>query len=171
MDSTTALDLGSLVLRVGLGIVFFAHGWNHVFGGGKIAGTARWFASMGMRPPVLHAWLASLTELGAAVLALAGLATRLAAAGMVGVMVVAFVINHRKNGFFIFRPGEGYEYVMTLTFAALALASLGGGAWSLDAALGWEGWSGWSGLLTAAIAGAAGSCLLLAACWRPARSS
>ena len=37
-----------------------------------------------------------------------------------GVMTVAWIINHRKNGFFIFRPGEGYEYVMTLTAVGIA---------------------------------------------------
>jgi len=36
-------------------------------------------------------------------------------------MVVAWIINHRGHGFFIFRPGEGWEYVMTLTLVALAL--------------------------------------------------
>ena len=33
-------------------------------------------------------------------------------------MLVAFITNHMKNGFFIFRPGEGYEYVMMLTLVA-----------------------------------------------------
>jgi putative oxidoreductase len=37
-----------LVLRLGLGIVFLAHGYNHIFGGGEIHGTARWFESLGM---------------------------------------------------------------------------------------------------------------------------
>ena len=42
-------------------------------------------------------------------------------------MVVAWVINHLKNGFFIFRPGEGWEYVMTLTALGLVVATLGPG--------------------------------------------
>ena len=48
-----------------LGAVFLAHGINHIFGGGKIAGTGRWFESLGMKPGLLHAWTASLTEIGA----------------------------------------------------------------------------------------------------------
>ena len=40
-----------------------AHGVNHIWRGGRIAGTGRWFASLGMKPGVLHAWLASVTEL------------------------------------------------------------------------------------------------------------
>ena len=35
------------MLRVIVGIVFIAHGYNHIFGGGKIAGTGRWFESLG----------------------------------------------------------------------------------------------------------------------------
>src|SRR4051812_39381636 len=126
-----AISLGLLLFRLALGVVFLAHGWNHIFGGGKIHGTARWFESLGMRPGSLHAWLASLTELGAGVLLIVGLATPLACAGVIGTMVVAWATNHLRNGFFIFRPGEGYEYVMTLTFAAIGLASVGAGRWSL----------------------------------------
>ena len=117
-----AVDLGLLVLRATLGVVMLAHGVNHVFRGGKIAGTARWFGSMGMRPPILHAWLASLVEMGAGALLIAGLLAPPAAAGAIGIMTVAFVINHRKNGFFIFRPGEGYEYVMTLALLGFTVA-------------------------------------------------
>ncbi len=47
-------------------------------------------------------------------------------------MLVAFITNHMKNGFFIFRPGEGYEYVMTLTLVAVAIGTIGPGDWSID---------------------------------------
>ena len=122
------LDIGALLLRVALGITMLAHGYNHAFGGGKLPGTARWFESIGIRPGRVHALLATATELGVAPLLFLGLATPLAAAGVLGVMLVALVANHLKNGYFIFRPGEGYEYVLFLTFAALALAAGFGGA-------------------------------------------
>ncbi|HJQ47209.1 MAG TPA: DoxX family protein [Amycolatopsis sp.] len=166
MHSTQAADLALLVFRVSVGIVFLAHGYNHVFRGGKIAGTARWFESLGMRPGILHAWTASLTELGAGLLLLLGLATPLAAAGVIGTMLVAWITNHRKNGFFIFRPGEGYEYVMTLTLCGVALGGVGAGEWSLDGALGWFQPPGWLGLGIAVIAGAGGAGALLALFWR-----
>jgi putative oxidoreductase len=163
-------DLGLLVLRVTLGVVMLAHGVNHVFRGGKIAGTARWFGSMGMRPPILHAWLASLVEMGAGALLIAGLLTPLAAAGAIGIMTVAFVINHRKNGFFIFNKGEGYEYVMTLALLGFGVALLGAGRWSLDEAIGLTGdLNGGIGLALAGIGGVGGGLALLAACWRPAK--
>src|SRR3954471_12442841 len=105
MSATTAADLSLLVFRCVLGVVFLAHGYNHIFGGGKIAGTGRWFTSLGMRPGILHAWFASLTELGAGALLLLGLLTPLACAGVIGVMLVAWITNHRDKGFFVFhRP-------------------------------------------------------------------
>lgn len=165
--SAAATDLSLLMFRAALGVVFVAHGYNHIFGGGKIAGTARWFESLGMRPGVLHAWVASLTELGAGALLLLGLATPLACAGVIGTMLVAWITNHLRNGFFIFRPGEGYEYVMMLTFAAVGLAGVGAGEWSLDHAADWfqpPGWLGFGIALGAGVLGAAG---LLVTFWRP----
>ena len=64
MSDADAIDLALLLLRLGVGVVFLAHGIRHIFGGGKIKGTAGWFGSMGMRMPLLQAWLASLTEIG-----------------------------------------------------------------------------------------------------------
>jgi putative oxidoreductase len=161
------VDIGSLIIRLSLGFTLFAHGWNHMFRGGKIPGTGRWFESLGMRPGKLHALLASFTELGAGVLMVLGLLTPLAAAGGFGTLFVAFLINHRKNGFFIFRPGEGYEYVLMICCVSLALGALGGGKVSLDNAVGLDSWDGWAGFLTTLIVGGGGALLLLAAFWRP----
>lgn len=160
------VSAGLLILRVTIGAVMIAHGYNHIFRGGKIDGTAGWFESLGMKPGKLHAWLASLTELGAGAMLLAGLLMPLAAAGVVGVMVVAWITNHMKNGFFIFRPGEGWEYVMTLCMCGVALGALGAGTWSLDNALDID-WNGWSGLITAVVVGGGGALALLAVFWRP----
>jgi putative oxidoreductase len=166
-DAGNAFNISVLILRVGLGVVFLAHGINHVFRGGKIAGTGRWFESLGMKPGVLHAWLASLTEIGAGALLLVGLLTPLAGAGVIGTMVVAWVTNHLKNGFFIFRPGEGYEYVMTLTLAGVAIAGLGAGEWSLDNAAGIFEHPTMGGFLIGLLAGGGGAATLLAVFWRP----
>jgi putative oxidoreductase len=167
MSDVDALNLALLVLRLAVGAVMLAHGLNHIFGGGKIAGTGRWFESLGMRPGPLHAWLASITEVVAGVLLILGLLTPLAAAGVVGVMLVAWITNHRGNGFFIFRPGEGWEYVMTLTALGVALGALGPGEWSLDHAMDLTDLAGTSGLLIAVLAGGGGAAALLAVFWRP----
>ena len=170
MSAVQAADPALLVIRSALGVVFVAHGYNHIFGGGKIAGTARWFESLGMRPGVLHAWLASLTELGAGVLIILGLLTPLACGGVVGTMLVAWITNHLKNGFFIFRPGEGYEYVMTLTLVAIGLGGVGAGRWSLDRAAGIFTPAGWPGLLVTVVVGVGGAAGLLITFWRPGKS-
>jgi putative oxidoreductase len=162
-----SVSVAAFVLRVAVGGTMIAHGWNHAFGGGKLPGTARWFESIGIRPGRVHAVLATLTELGAGALLLLGLLTPLAAAGVVGTMLVALVANHGKNGFFIFRPGEGYEYVLMITLVACAIGALGGGGWSVDHAIGFS-LTGWAGLAVAAAAGGGGAALLLATSWRPA---
>jgi putative oxidoreductase len=165
----TGVNIAALVLRLAVGGTMIAHGWNHAFGGGKLPGTARWFESIGIRPGRVHAVFATLTEFGAGALLVLGLLTPLAAAGVVGTMVVALVTNHAKNGFFIFRPGEGYEYVLMITLVACALGALGAGGWSLDRAAGFSV-TGWAGLAIAALAGGGGAALLLATSWRPRRN-
>jgi len=167
MDDADAVNLVLLVLRLTLGAVMLAHGVNHMFRGGRIPGTAGWFESLGMRPGVVHAWLASITEVVAGGLLVLGFLTPLAGAAVVGVMVVAWVINHRGNGFFIFRPGEGWEYVMVLTVCGLVVATLGAGEWSLDHAIDLLDPPGLDGLLVAVLAGGGGAAALLAVGWRP----
>ena len=167
MDNIDGINAGLLILRIAVGIVMIAHGYNHIFRGGKIKGTAGWFESLGMKPGILHAWLASLTELGAGAMLIFGFLTPLAAGGVVGVMLVALITNHLKNGFFIFRPGEGYEYVLTLLLTGLALGGIGAGEWSIDDAINSTWLWGWKGLAIGAVAGIGGGIALLAVFWRP----
>ncbi len=167
MSDLDAVNLVLLVLRCGIGAVMLAHGLNHIYGGGKIAGTAGWFESLGMRPGKVHAWLASLSEVAGGIALVLGLLTPLGGAAVVGVMLVAIVTNHRGNGFFIFRPGEGWEYVMTLTIVGFAIATVGAGEWSVDHALEIFDPPGLDGLLIALVAGVGGAAALLAGFWRP----
>ena len=105
--SVSSVNMALLIPRVMVGAVFLAHGINHIYGGGKIEGTGRWFESLGMKPGD-PARLDGQPRRGRRRRgARAGRLTPVAAAGVVGVMLVAWITNHRKNGFFIFRPGEG----------------------------------------------------------------
>ena len=168
---TANIDVASLIIRTAVGLTVAAHGWNHAFGGGGLAGTARWFASIGLRPGRLHALMATGVELGGGAMLTLGLLTPVAAAGLVGTMVVALITNHLRNGFFIFRPGEGYEYVLLLILVSAGLGALGGGSLSLDGLLDLDATlAGWLGLTIAGGAGATGGALLLAVFWRPADS-
>ena len=165
--SSNSINFALLALRTVVGVTMFLHGFNHVWRGGKIEGTGRWFASLGMKPGIVHAWLASITELICGPLLILGLLTPFGAAGVAGVMAVAFMVNHRPNGFFIFRPGEGYEYVLNLAVAGVALGALGAGEWSLDKAFGIANMSGRVGLAIAVVGGFGGAATLLAGFWRP----
>lgn len=167
-ETASASDFVLLLFRLVLAFVFVAHGWNHIFGGGRIKGTGRWFESLGMRPGLMHAWFASLAEIGAGILVGLGLLTPLGAAAMLGVMVVALATTHIRNGFFIFRPGEGYEYVLVLATCAVVIGGLGGGGWSVDSGLGILG-GGWGQLIVTAAAGIGGAALQLIVFWRPSK--
>ncbi len=161
-----SVDGAALLIRVVVGVTMVAHGYNHVWGGGGLAGTARWFGSLGMRPPKLHALLSGAGELAAGAALVLGLLTPLACAFIVGTMVVAGITAHRKNGFFVFR--DGYEYVLVLAVTSAALALLGPGSLSVDRLAGLdEDLSGGVGLAIAAGAGVIGALALLAATWRP----
>jgi putative oxidoreductase len=127
------VDLALLALRLAIGVTVALHGLNKIKGG--LANVARWFESMGMRPGSVHARLAAFTETGAGLALAAGFLTPLAAGGLVGVMMVAGLIAHRGHGFFIFRPGEGWEYVLVLGVCSAAVGTLGPGEWSLDNAI------------------------------------
>jgi putative oxidoreductase len=157
-------ELALLLVRVTVGVVMLAHGWNHFFGGGRLPGAARWFESLGMRPGLVHAWLASLTEVAAGAGLLLGVATVAACAATVGLMTVAGVVAHRRNGFFVFR--EGYEYVLVLGLAAVAVGAGGPGRLAMDNAAGLAV-TGAAGLLISALGGLAGAGTLLACCYRP----
>ncbi len=167
MPAADQINLGLLILRVVVGVTMVAHGYNHIYRGGKIAGTGRWFESLGMRPGRLHAWLASGTELAAGLGLVVGLLTPLAAGALIGVVVVAWITNHRKAGFFVFaRPVEGWEYLMNLCAALIAIACLGPGDWSLDNAIDYLP-SHWWGLIIALVIGLGGALSLLVVFWRP----
>jgi|1186.fasta_scaffold25459_2 putative oxidoreductase len=159
--------LGLLILRVSVGVTMIAHGYNHIYRGGKINGTAGWFASLGMKPGILHAWLASITELAAGLALVLGLFTPLAAGAIIGVLTVAFITNHRTAGYFVFRrPTEGWEYLQNLIAMCFAIACVGPGRWSLDNAIDFQ-LHGWWGFVTALVVGFGGTAALLAVFWRP----
>lgn len=154
-----------LVFRVLVGVTFAAHGWAKMFSGGRIAGTAGWFDSMGMKPGRVHALAASITEMGGGALLILGLFTPFAGASMVGVMVVAAWTVHRGN-FFIVK--NGWEYNFVLALLGVVIAGLGPGRISLDHALGLnEGFNGWVGFGIALVLGLLGGAGQLAAFYRP----
>ncbi|WP_017936492.1 DoxX family protein [Nocardioides sp. Iso805N] len=159
-------DLALLVVRSVVGLTLVAHGINHWVGGGRIAGTARWFEGLGLRHGRLQAWASVVTEIGAGALLVLGLLTPLAAAATISVMSVAALLAHRRNGFFVFK--DGWEYVMVLAVTALSLGLMGPGSVSVDHLAGTTV-DGWAGGTIALLVGVASTALLLLATYRPVR--
>jgi putative oxidoreductase len=165
-----AVNLALLAIRVMLGVVMFAHGWKHLKALRAGPGMANWFESLGLRPGPLQAFLVTYAELGAAVILVLGLFNPIGMAAVVSICLVAFAIHHRPHGFFTTNPGEGYEYVLTLSVVALAMGALGPGEWSLDHAFDIV-IDGWDGLLVDAILGLGGTAMFLLLFWRPSRQT
>lgn len=161
----TIVDAAALLLRVVVGLTMVAHGYNHL---SSLAGTTRWFASVGLRPPRLHATLSGAGEIAAGAALVLGLLTPLAAAFVVGTMVVAGVTVHRRNGFFVFR--EGYEYVLMIAVVCAVIGLLGPGVLAVDHLLGIaDALDGVRGLALSVGLGVLGAGVVLLATWRPAR--
>ena len=136
----TNSGLAGLVLRLTVGIVMFPHGAQKAlgwYGGHGFSVTMKNFAGMGI--PTAFGVLAIAAEFLGPIGLVVGLLTRIAAFGIVCIMIVAIVTTHWRNGFFMNwfgnQKGEGYEYHLLVLGVAIALIILGGGALSLDYAL------------------------------------
>jgi len=137
---STTDDFAVTILRLLLGVVFFAHGAQKLlgwFGGYGFTGTMNFFHALNIPAPL--AALAIATEFFGGLGLLVGLLSRIAAFGIACDMVVAVATIHRHFGFFAnwygTQKGEGYEYHILAVAIALAIIIKGSGALSLDRAL------------------------------------
>lgn len=116
------------VLRIVVGVVFLAHGYQKVFMFGH-AGVTQAFTGMGVPAPAMTSALVATIELLGGLALVLGVVTRIAAVLLACDMLGAIVLVHAKNGFF---APMGVEFVLTLFGAAVALAIAGPGAASVD---------------------------------------
>ena len=130
-----------LILRVFLGIVIFPHGAQKIFGwfgGYGFAGTMANFTDR-MHIPWFFALLAILAESLGSWGLIVGFLTRIAAFGVLCNMMVAILLVHLPNGFFMNwagkQKGEGFEYHLLAIGICIALMIAGGGKWSVDRAI------------------------------------
>jgi putative oxidoreductase len=134
------MTLGTILLRLVLGLALAAHGSQKLFGlfgGSGPPGTRKFFAGLGFRTPLVMAFVAGLSELGGGLLFAFGLLTPLAALALTVVMLNAIGTVHWKKGFF--NSAGGYEYNLLILATALAVTATGPGRLSLDHAIGWAG--------------------------------
>ena len=126
------------IVRIVLGVVFFAHGAQKAlgwFGGVGLQSTVRVFREQ-LRIPAPLALLSVAAEFLGGLGLIVGLLSRIAALGIAVVMIVALVAVHGKFGFFMNwygeKQGHGIEYHILALALALAVIIKGGGAFSLD---------------------------------------
>jgi len=140
-------DLGLLVLRLAIGGVVIAHGfikigWPISMGEARgiaaVRGTAGWFGGLGFWPPMFWALVAIGAEVGGSLLMILGLGGPIGAGVVFGDLVIVTLVAHVPHGFWAGggKQLSGVEFPIPLTAGALAVALIGTGGWSLDAALG-----------------------------------
>jgi putative oxidoreductase len=134
-------DWGLLILRIGLAIVFIAHGWPKINPNSPmkgITGMTGFLTQMGVPMPALFAWVVALLETIGSVLLILGLGTRIIALGAVINMAMAIYLVRMRMMKSSFAGGNaiGWEFEFVLLVGALALLFTGAGALSLDKAIG-----------------------------------
>lgn len=118
---------GLALLRIVAALLFMEHGTQKLFGFPAPP-------SFGMPAPFSLLWFAAVLEVGGGLLVLLGLFTRPVAFILSGQMAVAYWMAHAPRGFFpVLNGGEGS---ILYCFIFLALAAVGGGAWSVEGVLG-----------------------------------
>ena len=126
-------SLALLIARIGLGVVFVAHGWQK-FDDMGLAGTQASFAKMGAPAPELTAYYSTFVELVGGAALLIGAFTAVAGVLLVLDMLGAFLVVHIDKGVFVTQGG--YELVVALGVGALLVAVFGAGRYSVDGMLG-----------------------------------
>ena len=127
-----------VILRVFLGLLFFIHGSQKMFGawgGAGVVGTAAFFEKFGIFPGLFWAWVVTIVEFFGGVFLIFGLLTRIAAGLLVIDMLVAVIKVHWPVFIWLNR---GYEFPLTLAVIALTVFFWGPGTASIDKATGIE---------------------------------
>jgi putative oxidoreductase len=131
LQKDQAISLTSLLIRLTIGLAFFLHGAQKVFGWFGGSGLEKWseyLSSQNYSKPV--AYLAAYLEMIAGILLIAGVFTKLSAGSMLIFMLFAVWIAHLEKGYF--SQKGGYEYQLLLIVSCVVLIILGGGEHSLD---------------------------------------
>lgn len=126
------MNLGLLIIRLIVGLLFMGHGTQKLFGwfgGYGLKGTGGWLESIGVKPGVFAALLAGLAELIGGAFFAAGVFTPIGAALIVITMLIAIITVHGKNG--LWATSNGFEYNLVLIALAVGVALTGPGAYVL----------------------------------------
>ncbi|MFC3994486.1 DoxX family protein [Nocardiopsis sediminis] len=125
-------DTVTLIARIAIGVIFIAHGWQKIQSG--VAATGQGFASMGVPLPEIAGIVAIAIEFGGGIALVVGFALPVTGVLLAAQMVGAYVFGHFGTPLFV--SEGGFELVLALGTAALALGFTGGG-FALDRFLPW----------------------------------
>lgn len=131
-------QLGLAILRIVLGVVFIAHGYPKIAAGA--AGTEAFLGQLGVPLAPFFAWVVTLLEFFGGLSLVAGFLVTPICLLLAFEMLVAIVLVHAANGFYVVGPGQGgMEFGLVLIAGLLAVILAGPGAAAVDARTGSAG--------------------------------
>lgn len=133
-DKTRQLtsDVGLLVLRLAVGVVFIAHGWGDATQEGGAGTNVANYRDAGIPLPELTAWFGAYMQLIGGVVVLAGALTRAIGAGFAVVMAGALLFVHPGEPLVMGQDGSGSGFAFIMLATSLALVGTGAGRFSAD---------------------------------------
>ncbi|WP_236343171.1 DoxX family protein [Paenibacillus plantiphilus] len=126
------MDIGLLIVRLVIGLLFIGHGAQKMFGwfgGYGLKGTGGWLESIGVKPGVLMAFMVALFEIVGGLSFALGLWLPVGAALIIITMIGGIVTVHGKNG--LWATANGYEYNVVLIAIAVGVALIGAGEYAI----------------------------------------
>ncbi|MGS2665445.1 DoxX family protein [Corynebacterium glucuronolyticum] len=129
MDRPFIRETALLLLRLVLGVIFIAHGWDKMFITGPIE-TAGQFSAMGVPNARFSAYAAGIAELAGGGMLILGFLSTIVAGVLILLMGAAIFFAHWGSGFFVGQGGP--EFVMVLIAALIMIVVFGAGRVSLD---------------------------------------
>ncbi len=123
-------EYAPLLLRLVLGAIFIAHGYQKIQGG--VDGVAGMLTDLGFPLPMLFAVLLIVAEFVGGIFLVLGLMTHWTSKILAFVALVALVTVHLPNGFI---GKGGYEFILLIFVGCVSVMLTGAGKWALDSKL------------------------------------
>ena len=124
-------DLAATILRVSMGVLFLVHGGLKLFVFTP-AGTAGYFASLGLPEPL--AYLVIAAELLGGIALILGVYSRVVSLALVPILLGSIYVPHGAAGFIFSNEGGGWEFPAFWAVALVVQSLLGDGAYALKRA-------------------------------------